>query len=120
MAGLVTWAAICLSYLGFIRALKAQGIPRSELPYLSRFQPYTAIYGLFFTGLVALTQGFTVFINWDTSDFFAAYISLILFAVLWAGHKLWYRQPRVDPATADVLRGRYGSDERQSPVKGEA
>ena len=119
VAGLVTWAAICLSYLGFMRALKAQGILRSELPYLSRFQPYTAIYGLFFTGLIALTQGFTVFINWDTSDFFAAYISLILFVVLWAGHKLWYRQPRVDPATADIVRGRYGSDERRSPVNGE-
>ncbi len=120
VAGLTTWASICLSYLGFMRALKAQGIPRSELPYLSRFQPYTAIYGLFFTVLVALTQGFTVFINWNTTDFFAAYISLILFAVFWVGHKLWYRQPRVDPATADIVRGRYGSDEGQSPVNSEA
>ncbi len=120
VAGLTTWASICWSYLGFMRALKAQGIPRSELPYLSRFQPYTAIYGLFFTGLVALTQGFTVFINWSTSDFFAAYISLILFAVLGVGHKLWHRQPMVDPATADVHRGRYGSDEGQSPVNDEA
>ncbi|KAJ4307086.1 lysine permease [Collariella sp. IMI 366227] len=118
VAGLTTWASTCLSHLYFMRALKAQGISREELPYVSRFQPYTAYYGLFFNVLIALTQGFTAFINWNVSDFFAAYISLILFAVLWAGHKLWYRQPRVDPAKADLVRGRYDSSEERSAADG--
>ncbi|EAQ83898.1 hypothetical protein CHGG_10302 [Chaetomium globosum CBS 148.51] len=118
VAGLTTWASTCLSHLAFMRALKAQGIPRSELPYVSRFQPYTAIYGLFFNVLITLTQGFTVFINWNVSDFFAAYISLILFVVLWAGHKLWHRQPSVNPATADLVRGRYDLNEERSAADG--
>jgi amino acid transporter len=118
VAGMTTWASTCWSHMAFMRALKAQGIPRSELPYVSRFQPYTAIYGLFFNVLVMLTQGFTVFIDWDTSDFFAAYISLILFVVLWAGHKLWYRQPMVDPAKADLVRGRYDLQEERSAADG--
>ncbi|KXX73035.1 Arginine permease [Madurella mycetomatis] len=118
VAGLTTWGSTCLSHLCFMRALKAQGIPRSELPYTSRFQPYTAIYGLFFSILVALTQGFTVFIEWNTSDFFAAYISLILFGVLWVGHKLWYRQSAVRPAEADLARGCYGSHGKQSAIDG--
>jgi len=118
VAGLTTWASTCLSHLCFMRALKAQGIPRSELPYVSRFQPYTAWYGLFFNVLIMFTQGFTVFINWNVSDFFAAYISLILFVVLWVGHKLWYRNPIVDPATADLVRGRYDLQEERSAADG--
>lgn len=118
VAGLTTWGSTCLSHLYFTRALKAQGISRSELPYVSRFQPYTAYYGLFFNVLIALTQGFTVFINWSTSDFFAAYISIILFVVLGVGHKLWYRQPMVDPAKADLVRGRYDSTEERSAADG--
>ncbi|KAL2259205.1 hypothetical protein VTK26DRAFT_7197 [Humicola hyalothermophila] len=118
VAGLTTWAATCGSHLGFMRALKAQGIPRSELPYVSRFQPYTAYYGLFFNVLITFTQGFTCFINWSVSDFFAAYISVILFIVLWAGHKLWYRDPIVDPAKADLVRGRYDSTEERSAADG--
>ncbi len=111
VAGLTTWAAVCLSHLGFRRALEAQGVPWSELPYQSPSQPYTAIYGLGFTVLVAVTQGFTVFVDWNTSDFLAAYISLILFGFLWAAHKFWCRLPRVDPATADLARGRYDESE---------
>ncbi|KAK3304491.1 amino acid permease/ SLC12A domain-containing protein [Chaetomium strumarium] len=118
VAGMTTWTSTCVSYLAFMRALKAQGIPRSELPYVSRFQPYTAIYGVFFNVLITLTQGFTVFMDWDTSDFFAAYISLILFVVLWAGHKLWYRKPMVDPATADLVRGRYDLNEERLAADG--
>jgi amino acid transporter len=59
--------------------------------------------------LVAVTQGFTVFIDWSSSNFFAAYISLILFGFLWGSHKFWCRLPRVDPATADLACGRYDS-----------
>lgn len=118
VAGLTTWASTCGSHLAFMRALKVQGISRSELPYLSRFQPYTAWYGLFFNVLITLTQGFTVFINWNVSDFFAAYISVILFVVLWVGHKLWYRQPMVNPAEADLQRGRYDSTEERSAADG--
>ncbi|KAK0706646.1 amino acid permease/ SLC12A domain-containing protein [Lasiosphaeria miniovina] len=115
VAGLVTWGCCCLSYVGFKRALEAQGIPRSELPYISPWQPYNAWYGLFFCCLIALTQGFTVFIEWDVSDFFANYISLIFFAILWLGHKIALRQPFVKPIEADLARGRHLEGDEQLP-----
>jgi hypothetical protein len=41
-----------------------------------------------------------------------------LFVVLWGGHKLWYRTPAVDPATADLARGRYDLHEERSAADG--
>ncbi|KAK4465972.1 amino acid permease/ SLC12A domain-containing protein [Cladorrhinum samala] len=119
VAGLTTWGSTCASYIGFRRALIAQGMPRSDLPYAGAWQPFMAWYGLGFTVLIAFTQGFTAFIKWSVSDFFAAYISLILFAILWIGHKLKYRQGFVNPADADIVRGRYDSnDARDSTDEG--
>ena len=37
-----TWCSVCLSYIGFHKALKAQGVDRSTLVFKSPFQPYTA------------------------------------------------------------------------------
>ncbi|KAK3386916.1 amino acid permease/ SLC12A domain-containing protein [Podospora didyma] len=116
VAGLLTWAGTCLSFVGFRRAMEAQEIPRSELPYISPWQPWLAIYGLFFCLLVALTQGFTAFMPWNTADFFAAYISLIIFVVLYLGHKIWFRDAFVDPRTADLARGRYYEAHEKQPL----
>ena len=89
-----------------MRALKAQNISRDLLPYKATLQPWTSYYGLFFNVLIILTQGFTSFIPWNTRSFFVAYISVIIFVVLFIGHKLVYRQPFADPATADLSTGR--------------
>ena len=48
---------------------------------------------------------------WNTSDFFVAYISLILFAVLYIGHKAILRQPFVKPIEADLDSGRREIDD---------
>ncbi|KAK0626124.1 amino acid permease/ SLC12A domain-containing protein [Immersiella caudata] len=112
VAGLITWASTCVAFLGFMRAMKAQDMSRDELPYKSPLQPFVAYYGLFFNALITLTQGFTVFIDWSTAGFFAAYISLIIFVVLYIVHKLVYRDRFVDPREADLVKGRltYGAE----------
>ena len=69
-------------------------------------QPWFTYYGLFFWVLIIFTQGFTAFIPWDTSSFFIAYISLILFAVLYIAHKLIIGPKFVDPREADIDSGR--------------
>lgn len=106
IAGFITWSCISICHLRFMKAAKFQGIPRSQLPYRAPIEPYLAWYGLFFCVLILLTNGFTVFIEWNTSDFFTAYISLILFVVLYAGHKLIYRTKFVALADVDLIRGR--------------
>lgn len=105
VAGFITWACIGISHIGFMNALHAQGIPRGDLPYKAILQPYFTWYGIGFNVLIIITQGFQTFVPWSTSDFFAAYISLILFAVLYVGHKVFTRCPYVDPKDADLSSG---------------
>lgn len=111
VAGFIVWTSISVCHIAFMRALKAQGIDRDTLPYKAFWQPWLSWYGIVFNTIIIFTQGFTAFAPWDTSSFFAAYISLILFVVLYAGHKLILRQPLVRPAEADLLSGRKEVDE---------
>ncbi|KZF19698.1 putative arginine permease [Xylona heveae TC161] len=110
VAGFISWACINGCHLAFMRALRAQNISRENLPYKAMWQPFFAWYGLGFNVLIILTQGFTAFIDWSTSDFFAAYISLLLFVVLYFGHKIVFRTRLVNPAEADIDTGRKEAD----------
>lgn len=105
VAGFITWANINLSHICFMRALASRNISRDVLPYKALWQPWYAYYGLFFNVLICLTQGFTAFMPFDVSEFFIAYVSLILFVVLFVGHKLICRTSVVKPEDADVSTG---------------
>ncbi|THX15141.1 hypothetical protein D6D13_02485 [Aureobasidium pullulans] len=111
VAGFIAWACILVSHLAFMKILENRGISRDTLPYKAMLQPWFTYYGLFFWVLIIFTQGFTAFIPWDTSAFFIAYISLILFAVLYIGHKAIVRPRFVRPSEADIDSGRKEIDE---------
>ncbi|KAL2830351.1 amino acid permease/ SLC12A domain-containing protein [Aspergillus pseudoustus] len=107
VAGLISWASIVGCHLGFMRALKARNISRDLLPYKALWQPWYSWYGLFFNILIIITQGFTAWIpKFDVTKFFVAYISVILFVVLYLGHKIIYRPAFVKPIEADIDTGR--------------
>ncbi|KAL3459863.1 amino acid permease/ SLC12A domain-containing protein [Aspergillus heterothallicus] len=107
VAGLISWASIVGCHLGFMRALKARNISRDLLPYKALWQPWYSWYGLFFNILIIITQGFTAWIpKFDVTNFFVAYISVILFVVLYLGHKIIYRPAFVKPIEADIDTGR--------------
>ncbi len=89
VAGFITWACINGCHIAFMRALAARNVSRDTLPYKAMYQPIFAWYGLFFNILIILTQGFTAFIPWSTQEFFVAYISVILFVIMYVGHKTW-------------------------------
>lgn len=111
VAGFIAWTCIGLAHVAFMRHLAAQGTPRSSLPYVAPLQPWLSYYGIGFNVLIILTQGFPAFAPWNTSDFFVAYVSLILFVVLYVGHKLVFRQPFVKIGEADLVSGRKEVDE---------
>ncbi|KAK5137363.1 hypothetical protein LTR08_008941 [Meristemomyces frigidus] len=111
VAGFISWTCIGISHIAFMRALRARGASRDELPYKALWQPWLSYYGVGFNIIIILTQGFTAFMPWDTSSFFVAYVSLLLFAVLYIGHKLVCRTKFVKPIEADLDTGRKEVDE---------
>lgn len=70
---LLNFAATCVTYMFFYRALKAQGIDRRTLPYRSWWQPYVSIYGFVGTFIMVFVGGYTVFLPlegmWNVPDF---------------------------------------------------
>lgn len=107
LAGFITWASLNICHLAFMRALKVHGISRDILPYKAICQPYFSCYGLFFNVLIIITQGFTAFVpQFSVTDFFINYLSLILFAVLYLGHKISFRTRFVRSIDADIFTGR--------------
>jgi len=116
LAGFIAWACINASHIAFMRACRAQGISRDSLPFKAFLQPWFSYYGLFFNILIIFTQGFTSFMPWDTQTFFISYISLILFVVLYVGHKVWKRQGFVAPKNADLDSGRIEVDEYEMEI----
>ncbi|OAQ99445.1 hypothetical protein LLEC1_05035 [Akanthomyces lecanii] len=106
VAGFITWSLINVCHIRFMKALKAQGIDRSTLPYAAPLQPYLSWFGLFFNVLIIITSGFTVFMKWNTSDFFAAYVSVLIFLVFYVVHKLVYRTKVVPLMEVDLQKGR--------------
>lgn len=107
VAGFIAWSCVCVCHLCFIRALKAQNIDRDTLPFKSWGGSYLAWYALTFCIIIILTQGFTAFVPWDVKKFFIAYISLILFTVLYVGHKLVTKSKFVKAAEADIFSGQF-------------
>lgn len=93
-AGVFVWFAMCLSYVRFYYGLKKRpdiiGRDDKAYPYKSPFQPYSAIFGLIGSSVILLSMGFVVFLKnmWSTMFFFSSYGTLILFAILYIGHRL--------------------------------
>lgn len=55
--GTLNWINILLSYVGFVRGMKVQSIPRSELAYRGPLQPYGAYFALGLTVLITFFNG---------------------------------------------------------------
>ncbi|EGR46158.1 amino acid transporter [Trichoderma reesei QM6a] len=90
-AALFTWCSICIAYIGFDRALRAQGIDRKgELAFGGVFQPYLSWASLGFFIIVIIFNGFSVFIHghWDTQKFVVAYVGIPIFFTLFFGWKV--------------------------------
>lgn len=111
-SGFISWICCSIVVIRFDKARRAQGIPRSDMPYHNKwFQSgnwgaYTAIVG--FTFLV-LINGFDVFWpqNWNASSFLTAYIGIPIFLSIYFGHRIYARhEPWAhDPSMVDMHTG---------------
>lgn len=58
--GVLNWTNILLAYFGMLRAMRAQRVPRSELPYKGFAQPYASMFALSFTILIVIFNGLSL------------------------------------------------------------
>jgi len=101
---IIDYICMCIIYLSFFKALKAQGWDRRDLPYVGWAQPYCAYFGLITMSLTVTFYGYTTFLTgwWDVGTFFSYYLMVGLCPVLYIGWKLLKKTKLVKPEEAGM------------------
>ncbi|CAI7627628.1 unnamed protein product [Penicillium pancosmium] len=104
-AQVIDYIIICITYIFFYRALRAQNIDRRTLPYYGYFQPYSAWIGLVWMTMIVCTYGYSTFLpgNWAVGDFFTYYTMVLIAPVLFFGWKLIKRTKFIKAHEADLI-----------------
>ncbi|TXT16043.1 hypothetical protein VHUM_00546 [Vanrija humicola] len=93
--GLLMWWGVCVIHIRFEKGLRLQRVPRADLPYtnvLTR-RGAAAKYAVVLITIILFFSGYGVFLKgaWDTPTFITTYLPIMLFPVVYGGHKLWTR-----------------------------
>jgi len=111
IASLFTWCSICIAYIQFHKALKAQGIDRNTLVFKSPFQPYTAWAAFVFFALIIVFNGFYCWSpTFDVDNFVTSYVGIPIFFVLYAFWKIFKRTKFIPPVDVDLHTGKAALD----------
>jgi amino acid transporter len=111
--GALTWMTILYSHIRFMKALKAQGISRDNLPYKAPFQPWGAWFAFGSTILITLFKGFDTFMPWNPPNFITSYIAVPVFFVLWITYKILFKTRLLRPDQVDLVSGLRAIDEEE-------
>lgn len=95
--------------------MKAQGFDRKKSAYFSNLQPWLSMWGVFWTLLFTLINGFQVFFSFNASDFLVAYINIPLFIALYVGWKIYKRTKIWKPHEMDFVTGIPSYEETEIP-----
>ncbi|KAJ7704930.1 general amino acid permease variant 1 [Mycena rosella] len=104
ISALLGWATMNLTYLRYYYGMQQQGI-KPEGIYRSRFQPFGAMWALFWLVFYILISGIPVFWAFNGSDFVAAYINIPFFCVLYLGWKIVKKTKIVSLRDLDFTSG---------------
>ncbi|KAE8312462.1 amino acid permease-domain-containing protein [Aspergillus transmontanensis] len=102
-AAIIDFIVMCVTYIWFYRACKAQGFDRSKLPYKGWLQPWCAIIGCLWMTIVVTCYGYTSFAPWDVTTFFTHYTMLLFDIIAFAGWKLFKRTRILRPDELDLI-----------------
>lgn len=119
---IIDYISMCIIYLYFYRALKAQGYDRKQLPYFGWCQPYCAWFGLVTMIFTVFVYGYTTFLpgckhlrhwnpsyllmagsGWNVGTFFSYYTMCFVCPILYVGWKIFKKSKLVKPEEADLV-----------------
>lgn len=115
IGGFFTWWAINITYVRFYQGLKLQGIDRKQFVYFSGLQPYLSYWGIFWSSLIILINGFAVFFDFNASDFITCYINIPIFFALFVGWKFFKKTKFWKTQDMDFTTGIPTIEETESP-----
>ncbi|KAL4970669.1 amino acid permease/ SLC12A domain-containing protein [Aspergillus stella-maris] len=108
----LNWIAILVSYLHFRRAVRAQNIELSALPYVGILQPYGAYYALFIAVMIIIFNGYDAFVpGFTTSTLILKYLGTVLFIVNVLWWKVYQKTLWLKPKEVDLVTGQQDLEE---------
>ncbi|KAK7437927.1 hypothetical protein VKT23_018362 [Stygiomarasmius scandens] len=117
LGSLFGWITMNTTYLFFYRGMRTQNYDLRENPYSHPLQPFLAIYGLLWSIIFILINGYAVFFTWNASDFVISYINIPIFALLYFGYKIIKRTKIIRPEEMDFVTGIPTVEETEMPQK---
>ncbi|OAL45863.1 dicarboxylic amino acid permease [Pyrenochaeta sp. DS3sAY3a] len=112
--GTINWINILVSYIGFIRGMKSQGIARTEMPYRGPLQPYGAYFALTMTVLIVFFNGYNAFMpKFRIANFMTCYIGVAIYFVNIIGWKFIHKTKRVRAHSMDLFTDRRRFEEME-------
>lgn len=121
---LISWSVIVFNHIRLHQALKAQGIPRTALPWTNSWTVYSSWFALVICILCLFTGGFTVFVkgHWDVGSFVSAYLDIPIVVLAYFGWKFFKGTKILDlqdiPIRAALEEIRMNPEEKIPPTTG--
>jgi yeast amino acid transporter len=102
---IIDYIVMCVTYIYFHRALKAQSIDRQTLPYVGWWQPWSAYIGVVGMTVIVCIYGYTTFLPgwWNVGTFFSYYTMVFVAILTYSGWKIIKRTRVVSPLEADLV-----------------
>jgi amino acid transporter len=113
---LVSWSAILFNHIRLRKALEAQNIPATRLPWHNKVTLYTSQAALIMCIIILLTSGFSTFTtgNWSTSVFVSSYLDIPLVAMAYLGWK-YVHKTEIIALTRIPLQEALDQADKQAP-----
>lgn len=104
---LINFCIICLQYVFFYRALKAQGISRDTLPFKGWFQPWLAIIGGSMSFVMIFVATYETFLpgQFLIKSFLFQYLMIFIDIAIFVGYKLIWRTKWKKAEEVDLVTG---------------
>lgn len=87
----IVWTGIVYSHLRFRKGWLIQGNSSSDLPYKAPFYPYSNYCAIVLGIVLALVQGWIVFVPFQAGPFVDMYIMIPVFFIMWAAFKVYLK-----------------------------
>ncbi|KAL2284321.1 hypothetical protein FJTKL_09032 [Diaporthe vaccinii] len=104
--GALNWISILVSYHYMLQGMKAQGIPRSVMPYRNPLLPWGAYIAFVITVLVIIFNGFAAFMPFKIDKFLTSYIGIPVYVLNVFWWKIFKKTKKVRPEEMDLHTGR--------------